>query len=496
MKLEEFKKYKKIVESRSPESIQNFPEAERIHQWMEETGRIDEGFFGSIWSWLKKNFSITGVRLHKLVNEYEKELYAETKAEWSKITDKSDLASRFRAGTYAKLSRDIESRMEILAGDDEDYRELVRTLINKKNLLVKKSLISAFTGVLDPEDVKDITRKNDDDLKKADREEDAAWEKAFAKDKDILVPKIEFLQKKISSNPRMFAEIHVASSVERQDFAKVIVAYAHKLSEVNKSFSFDEKNVYDITKKYISLVKEISKRLEGGDTSYDDVIDIVRSVLDRQLKSSKPEMIDKLKEIIWKEADKKIKDKSSGKEETDDTDTDIEDEVTTDYTDDIIDDEEVKTGVDDATEETGEKDSETDTVVKEIESFVSSYFEDNLTRFTSSLNSKIDDFNNKDDKERKLIMGKFDYDLDTDNKLKKTTSPEVKVLMKNFIEIAGAIVPYYQKKEEAPEVATKTALRFMFEIYAVKKDPAGKLKQNDIDSIVDNIKTQYSEDYK
>jgi hypothetical protein len=73
----------------------------------------------------------------------------------------------------------------------------------------------------------------------------------------------------------------------------------------------------------------------------------------------------------------------------------------------------------------------------------------------------------------------------------------VKNLYSSFIDIAGAIVPYYQRKtEDDAKVCAKTVLDFMFEIYAVKKDASSRIVDSEKTKIVQNIKKRYPEDFK
>ena len=134
MKIDEFQKYRRIVESEKSTHFFKDENLSRVHKWLDESGRLDEGILSGIWSWLKRNFSVTARRIHSLADDYEKELGEELRAEWKKTKDPKDLASKFRAGTYNRASRDIAERMEILAEDDQDYRELVRTISNKKTM--------------------------------------------------------------------------------------------------------------------------------------------------------------------------------------------------------------------------------------------------------------------------------------------------------------------------------------------------------------------------
>ena len=64
-------------------------------------------------------------------------------------------------------------------------------------------------------------------------------------------------------------------------------------------------------------------------------------------------------------------------------------------------------------------------------------------------------------------------------------------MIKDFVKIVGVIVPYYiahPDKKHDPKEAKTAVVQFMFEIYAVKKDPKGELYKKDIEKIIENIK--------
>lgn len=490
MKLDDFKKYKMIAESADADSLQNYPDAVKIHKWMEETGRIDEGegFFGSIWGWLKKNFSIRGRRIHTLADEYEKELYAETKAEWFKIKDKADQAAKFRAGNYAKLSRDIREKMDIVAEDDADYQELVRALINEKDLLVKKSLISAYSGVMDPDDVKELTSTNNRDLKDAKTRLDDATRTLLKPVQDAIKDAANNLKRRIGEKRSYYSQARVDGPDESLELGKHLAIYINALSGVDKTVKLDNKTVVSYAKKFVDAVIELSKKLESSDVSKEEAIDAVKEGLYKEMLKVKPSSFDKIKADAFIDAKKTLE---GG---TDDAKVEAEDELTTTHTDVVVDKKDVKDAIKDVASDL--KKPTVDNIVEKIESSVSKYLLDNLSRFTKTLNSKIEKFNSTDETKREKALANFEYELDSDNKLKLASESDVKALMKNFIEIAGAIVPFYQRKEDTEPSAAETALSFMFEIYAVKKTAEGKLKQADIDTIVDNVKVKFPDEYK
>jgi hypothetical protein len=148
MKIEEFAKYKKLIDSGETLDDDRFYQ---VYEWMENSGRIDEGLWRSVVSWFKRNLSPKSRRLYKLANEYENELKSEIQAEWSSITDRKDFYARVKKLSGMRMSRDLEHRMDILAEDDPDYRELVRILVNKKRLAAKRFMTEKFNKLGDTE---------------------------------------------------------------------------------------------------------------------------------------------------------------------------------------------------------------------------------------------------------------------------------------------------------------------------------------------------------
>jgi len=141
MNIDEFNKYKRIVESSTFEMLDGNEEAMRVYNWMEESGRIDEGFFGAIWSWLKRNFSPRARRIYRLADDFGIELKKEMEAEFGRKADSKDMAAQMRSSWAGRISGDIQEKMQIEAGEDDDYRELVRLLINKKTLEGKREML-------------------------------------------------------------------------------------------------------------------------------------------------------------------------------------------------------------------------------------------------------------------------------------------------------------------------------------------------------------------
>jgi len=496
MKLEDFKTLKKEIEISKRPINEGVEDSMRIYAWMEKTGRLDEGVWGSIWSWLKRNFSITSRRIHALADEYGKELMEEGRAEFLKTKNPKDLSAKFRAGSYNRLSRDIEDRMEIIAGDDEDYRGLVRALVNKKNLEVKKALLEELAGKFDPDDFSSFTTEVDSDLKDADLEYDRKVKNLASDKRDLYNKILDFMEKKMVAQSAMFSEAMIRTSAERKEFVKLLFTYVNALSEKMKGVELDSKTVYSIAKQYAALVKELSKKIESSRIDKKTAIEMVKAAIDKLLKESKPLPFEKLKPEVTKAVQRKA---SETPESPEAGPSSPEEVVTTAHSEEVIGKAGVKDGIETAAEETGKSSPTPKDITTEINDFLKTYLEKNITVFTEKLNRRIDKFNNLPDDQKKT-MAEEDYEIDPknfiDKKLTKVTPALVASLFGNFVDVAGAVVPYFQRKsEDDAKVCAKTVLDFMFEIYIVKKD-SGKITTEEMKKIVNNVKKRYPEDFK
>jgi hypothetical protein len=488
MKIEQFKKYKKIVESRSPEVLQAFPEAAKVHNWMENSGRLDEGFFGAIWSWLKRNFSPTAIQLHKLADELGSELSKEMKAEFDRKEDYKNKAAQMRSSWAGKMSGDIQERMWIIAEKDEDYDDLVRYLINKETLKAKKANLQ----YLDDDDAKVI----EDELNKAEKANekkgDSAYKNLTRDERDKVDEIRKFLKDEVKKYSKVF---DILNDEDKKSFVESFANYTFKISKkYGKAYNVKTIGTYlsDIAK----FVENDTRQLSINGISYEDAAKELLKALEYFMDKDAELDIPRLKSSALSRAKQRLGKDDDRNDDKDDEDIDVEKEVTTPVTGDILDKDEVDNAITSASKNTGKKNPSSNDIVNEITEHIEKYFEDNLGRFINAINKRVDEFNKKTDSERKSAMGKYEYNLESDNTLKKVSSDDVKVLIKDYITIAGAIVPYYQKKVDTAEIASKTALRLMFEIYAVKKNASGNLDKADIAIIVDDIKTKYPDDYK
>ena len=484
MKLDDFTKYKKLAESADPDMLP--PEALRIYQWMEEKGRIDEGFWSSIWKWLKRNLSPKSRKLHALAEEYEKELTEELRAEYD-ATVKKDLAAKFRKSSYMRLSHDIEQRMDIIAGDDQDYRELVKALINKKNYKVRKTLLIELAGKMDPEDYKaskEWVTKGDED---ASNRLTAAEKKEMKDDLPTIRELSIFLKRKLSEEKRFFDQIQLGNT---DAFTGMIALYVVKLSNKRiKGFEKDKKTAFDVAKKYVETVKMFAEKLEKEGVSKEDSFKIVKIALNKLIKMDSVEPLEKLKgELPRAIAEIKKKFEEDTKEKPSDED-ELEKGIVTDTTEEVT-DVPVEDMVDTAKDETGKKNPTKEEISEEIKDTIKQYFTNSFDTFFENLKTSVEKFNGLSDEEKTKLKGKFEYTLDKDNKLPIPTEDDVKTLLHDFVKIAGKIVPFYQHVEKSAKTASIAVSDSLFEIYAIKKDVEKKLSEDDIDKIVEVIKTK------
>jgi len=259
----------------------------------------------------------------------------------------------------------------------------------------------------------------------------------------------------------------------------------------------DSKTVYSIAKQYAALVKELSKKIESSRIDKKTAIEMVKAAIDKLLKESKPLPFEKLKPEVTKAVQRKA---SETPESPEAGTSSPEEVVTTAYSEEVIGKTGVKDGIETAAEETGKSSPTPKDITTEINDFLKTYLEKNIVVFTEKLNRRIDKFNNLSDDQKKT-MAEEDYEIDPKifidkKKLAKVTPALVTSLFGNFVEVAGAVVPYYQRKaEDDAKVCAKTVLDFMFEIYIVKKD-SGKITAEEMKKIVNNVKKRYPEDFK
>jgi hypothetical protein len=488
MKIEEFKKYKRLVESQDLSLLTAEIDVARIYQWMENSGRIDEGFWGSIWSWLKRNFSPTSSKLHKLADEFGEELSKELKAEFDRKEDSKDKAAQMRSSWAGKISGDIEERMRIVAEDDPEYQDLVRYLINKKTLEAKRANLK----YLDADDQKSV----DKDLKKKEEDNEKSKNKAYApllkEDKEKMEDLRKDIREEIKKHMKVLS-LAFPTDAERQRFVDAICNYSFLVSKKYRR-GFDTKN----TRKYLSDIMNFVSR-EGssiknpGVTSEDSMKAVLEQILNL-LEDDKGLDVPRL----LKDALSKAKDKLSKKDTESDSDSgEAESKVTSSHTEDVISSEDVEDAIDTAKEETGKEKPTTKDIVDEIKEEVEKLFvQDNIDAYVLRINRKVKEFNDGDEAKRKEMMKDYSYSLDSNSKLKVSTNDDVKNMIPAFIDVVGAIVPYYQRKEEQVGVASKTAVQFMFEIYAMKKDHTAKLSSPEKDKLIQTIKEKYPTEYK
>jgi len=491
MKIQEFAKYKRLVESRDPELLQGNEKAMKVYSWMEESGRIDEGFWGAIWGWLKRNFSTKAMKIHKLADEFGVEIKKEMEAEFAKQEDPKDKAAKMRVSWAGKISGDIRERMDIEAGDDNDYRELVRHLANKKTLEAKKFCLK----YLDEEYATVEKRK----IGKAEKENEKALKRTYssltADDRNTVDEMRTFLRKEIERYKSTFSKAF--SKSESEDFIKSLSVYMFKLAQkYPKKTKYDEKFASQTLREIEKFIRESADKLKSSKYSVEDIIKAVFDSLKNLMDNSEnPLEMPSLKKQATEDA-KDTLEKSEEDEES--TEKEVEKEVkkatTSPYTSVEMSPEEVKDSIEDAKEKTGEEEPSAKEVVDEIRSEVEDVFQSsNLPVYVSSINTKVEKFNNLKDDQRTEAAKEYDYDLTADFKLKDASQDDVKNMIPVFIDIVGAIVPYYASiKEDRNKTVIAIVKRYMFEIYAMKKDHTQKLSTAQKDKLIANIREKYS----
>lgn len=503
MKFEEFKKYKMMVESQDTELLQQYPEAEKIHAWMEETGRIDEGFWGAIWSWLKRNLSPTARKLNNLADDYEKELEAEMQAEYGKLKNSKDLDAKFRRSFAGRIAEDIDEKMDIVAGDDEDYRELKKNLINKKNLKVKRKLIKELIGRIDPDDLdpetQELYTRTGDELDAATKKVDSSFSKINTQNPETVKQASEALRKKISGE-KIYIEMGYDSADKVQGIIKKLLVYQNSLATLGTA-DFTVKAVETTLKNFREFIISGAKKLESSKLPYKNAILLIVEATEKRLVKDKPVVFSKMQSEVFKEAETKAKEltkTSTGTPETPagspdltDAEKEAEKKATGPLTTTIIEPKEVDDTVKQASTATGSSKATEAEIIKELDDAVNTYYKDNESFFLTEVTTKVEEFNKLPEADRNKQRGQFEYVLNAEKKLDLPTSKIITSLYKNLLQVAGKVVPFYNLEKGKRSKAFYIVLDFMFEIYALKKTDTGDLSDDDIKTLATNIKEKY-----
>ena len=492
MKLDEFIRYKQEIEtSNVSESLDK--DALKVYSWMEETGRIDEGILGSVWTWLKRNFSPTSRKLHNLADEFGVEIKKEMQAEFDKREDSKNLAAQMRASWAGKISGDIRDRMDIIASDDDDYRKLVTYLINKKTYAAKREMLK----YLDTVDATEIGRK----INKDEKENDIAGRKVMQSLTRDGVKKmndlIAHLRKEVDKY-RSILGIRFKSNSESEKFIKLVVEYLFRTqAKYPKKVSLDEKGSSAYLKSIVNMIENISNSFKNLANSQEEVIQVTIDELMKIFKEEKRDAFDL--PTLENNVREFVKAKLQDNEDVEDSHTPknikdaVKDDLTTDDTETIIAPDNVDTAIDTAAKKSAGDDAES--IEDEVKSAIDKWFKQNEDYLIDMLNDKIDDFNNLSSDEKKKAIDKFEYDLDNNGTMKKVSTADAEDLFRNFIQLAGAITPYYANIDDKKRMI-KVIAQFIFEIYAVRKDLDKNMNSNDANTIMEIMKTKYPEEFK
>ena len=504
MKFEEFKKYKMMVESQDTELLQQYPEAEKIHAWMEETGRIDEGFWGAIWSWLKRNLSPTARKLNNLADEYEKELEAEMQAEYGKLKNSKDLDAKFRRSFAGRIAEDIDEKMDIVAGDDEDYRELKKNLINKKNLKVKKKLIKELIGRIDPDDLdpetQELYKRTGVELDDATRKVDSSFSKINTQNPETVKQASEALRKRMSGE-KIYIEMGYDSADKVQGIIKKLLVYQNSLATLGAA-DFTVKAVETTLKNFREFIIAGAKKLESSKLPYKNAILLIVEATEKRLVKDKPVVFSKMQSEVFKEAETKAKEltkTSTGTPETPsgesteltEPEKKAEKAATGPLTTTIIEPKEVDDTVKQASTATGSPKASESEIIKELDDAVKTYYKDNEGFFLTEVTRKVEEFNKLSEADRNKQKGQFEYVLNNEKKLDLPNAKIISSLYKNLLQVAGKVVPFYNLEKGKRSKAFYIVLDFMFEIYAIKKTDTGDLSDDNIETLAANIKEKY-----
>jgi hypothetical protein len=501
MNIDEFNKYKRLLESSSPEMLSGNEDAMRVYAWMEESGRIDEGFFGSIWSWLKRNFSPRARRIYRLADDFGRELKKEMEAEFGRKADSKDMAAQMRSSWAGRISGDIKEKMEIEAGDDDDYRELVRLLINKKTLEGKREMLK----YLDKGLAKTVRVELDNEQQKNDKALKEQYDKFTVNEKKEL----EDIRKHLTSEVEKYRNtlsIAFKDSSSLNVFIEAFSSWMLASSKVQKSkVKFDISTVDLILRDIIKFTESESKRIAGGYGVNTAITAILKGFI-KSFTEPNPMELSKIKTTVSEYAKEQLEKTTSKKDDStedqddaNDEDENVKDDLTTPVTSKIISDDEVDTAIDKAKKSTGESKPTNEDIIEAVNGYLESkVLTANLQYYTDVLNKKIEKFNKLNDADKTAAIKDYSYKLEKGNILPLATTSDVKSLLKNFMQIVGEIVPYYFKRgdEEDRKYLTTSIMLFIFEIYAVKKDVSGSISDAEATKIAQNVIKQNPDQFR
>jgi hypothetical protein len=223
----------------------------------------------------------------------------------------------------------------------------------------------------------------------------------------------------------------------------------------------------------------------------------IRRALNSLLMAEKPgDSIEKMKREAAKLAKKRLEE--SGDDEEEETDTEIskedleEEGIVTPDSETVIGKDGVENAIDTAKDDTEENNPTAEDIAEEITNTVDTYFAKNLVFITGDLSSKVEKFNKLPEDERKRLKAEFNYNLDAEDKLEPAGEQETQSLIEDFRKLVGEVVPYYDKEVSRVKIARSAVSKFIFEIYAIKKDATKKLTDVDRKRILEAIKEKYN----
>ena len=499
MNIDEFSKYKRIVESSSFNVLDANEETMKVYNWMEESGRIDEGFFGAIWSWLKRNFSPRARRIYRLADDFGRELKKEMEAEFGRKADSKDMAAQMRSSWAGRISGDIQEKMQIEAGEDDDYRELVRLLINKKTLEGKREMLKYLD--------KGLAKTVKVELNKEQQENDKALKEQESKFTANERKELEDIRKHLASEVDKYKTTLSIAFKDNSSLGKFVDAFSSwmlALSKLPKSrVKFDINSVDSNLRDVIRFTESESKRIAGGYGVNAAISALLTGFIKHFSLPGDPIELSKIKSMVSEYAKDQLESsKNKGKESTDSDEentSSVKDDLTTNATDTILTDTQVDSGIDIAKKSTDKSNPSDEDIISEVNDYLQTrVLGTNIQHYTSILNKKIEKFNKLSPVDKTAIVKDHDYKLEKGDVLTAVTASDVKNLLKNFIQIVGEIVPYYFKKgdEEDRKYLSTVIMLYIFEIYAVKKDDSGSISSAESAKIVKNIKEENPDQFK
>jgi hypothetical protein len=254
MNLQSFKHARELYLNESLKKEEN----ERLYEFFAEkysnAEMLNEGLFGSMISWFKKNFSPRAAKIRKLGKDYRSWLMAEYGSEY-KGGDSDSALDKFLKSE--KLSADIEEQINAVAGDDESYRDLAKKVILENKIKAKKDF---STKILGP---------NSTVTKKYAAEEDRAIADVKNIMEDLSKEDTKTFKEQLKELTAYIKKDGKKSEIAAKLAAGIMIYLQNrKISELKDYSSSDAENQYDAGEKVLISANKDLNDIRGAEMLY------------------------------------------------------------------------------------------------------------------------------------------------------------------------------------------------------------------------------------